>query len=212
MRELRLNNDREWFKPRKEIYEDELVWPMQCLVAELSAEAARRKIPLGADPKTAIFRIYRDIRFSKDKRPYKVHIGAVLTRTGNRKGPGGLYIHIEPGRSFISAGYWHLESRLLQAWRKQIEALPDRFLAMADELRSAGISFDSDDKLKRMPRGAKLDAEHPAAHFLRWKSFLGSRRVNDEELLDASFVDVGIEVMRATVPLLEFGRQVEEGG
>ncbi len=208
--DLKLNNDRDWFKARKATYDDELVWPMQCLVAELSTAATRLQIPLGADPTTAIFRIYRDIRFSKDKRPYKTHIGAVLTRSGHRKEPGGLYIHVEPGQSFITGGYWRPESRLLQAWRRQIEAFPDRFLEIARQLEASGLTFDSDDKLKRLPRGATLDPEQPAATYLRWKSFLGTRHVTDDELLDPSFVEVGIETMLATAPLLEFGRQVEE--
>ncbi len=211
MRDLKENNDRDWFKPRKVTYEDELVWPMQCLIAELSAEAARHNIPLTADPQNAIFRIYRDIRFSKDKRPYKTHIGAVLTRSGDRKEPGGLYIHIEPGQSFISGGFWRPESKLLQSWRQQIEQLPDRFLAIAQAVEAAGMDLDSDDKLKRMPRGTQLGPDHPAGEYLRWKSFLGSRKVADEELLKPSFTAIAVEAMRGALPLLEFGWKVQDG-
>nr|WP_243665199.1 TIGR02453 family protein [Rhodothermus marinus] len=85
LRALKQHNRRDWFRPRKAIYEDEVRWPMQCLVADVGRELIRRGLPLRGDPEQGLFRIYRDTRFSKDKRPYKTHIGAVLSRTGSRR-------------------------------------------------------------------------------------------------------------------------------
>lgn len=209
LRQLKERNEREWFKPRKSVYDDELVWPMQCLVAHVSAEAARRGVPLTADPKDAIFRIYRDTRFSKNKAPYKTHIGAVLTRSGHRKEPGGLYIHVEPGGSFVTGGFWQPENRVLQRWRQKIEALPDPFLSMMQRVEKAGLDLESEEKLKRMPRGFQMDPDHPAAEYMRWKSFLATRRVSDAELTQPAFAEVVVETAVAALPLLEFGWDVE---
>lgn len=208
MRELKQNNRREWFKPRKSVYDDELVWPMQCLMAQLSAEAARRGLPLSADPEKAVFRIYRDVRFSKDKDPYKTHIGAVLTRTGDKKAPGGLYVHVEPGHSYVTGGFWRPDSRLLQAWRGRIEAMPDQFVALARGIESAGLALEADEKLKRLPRGANLDPEHPASEYLKWKSFLATRYVSDAELTRPELAETAIETLQGLFPLLDFGWQL----
>lgn len=211
LRDLRDNNERDWFKPRKSTYEDELVWPMKCLIAQLAAEASRHDIPLTADPEHAVFRIYRDIRFSRDKRPYKTHVGAVLTRSGDRKAPGGLYIHVEPGQSYVTGGFWRPETRFLQGWRRQIEALPERFLDLMESVRDAGLILESDEKLKRLPRGSDLDAEHPAAEYLRWKSFLATRYVEDNDLLSPSFASAAVDTMRGVLPLLDFGWRISDG-
>lgn len=208
MRDLKQNNDRDWFKPRKSIYDDELVWPMKCLIAQLSGEAARGGLPLSADPEKAVFRIYRDIRFSKNKDPYKTHIGAVLTRTGDTKAPGGLYVHVEPGASFVTGGFWRPDSRLLQAFRSRIEAMPDEFVALAQRIEAAGLVMESDEKLKRLPRGIDIDPEHPAAGYLRWKSFLATRYVSDAELTRPDFAETAVEALQRLFPLLDYGWQL----
>lgn len=211
LRELAENNDREWFKPRKHILDDELLWPMRCLLMQSSHEAARAGVPLSADPNGAIFRIYRDIRFSKNKAPYKTHVGAVLTPGGNKKEPGGLYIHIQPGRSHISAGFWHPESSLLRRWREYISSRPDLFVGMMDALIENGLQPESDEKLKRGPRGYELPEEHPAKEYLKWKSFYATRYVTDDELLRPEFVDIVVDVMRASRPLIELGLEISGG-
>lgn len=205
MRDLKQNNDREWFKPRKSTYDDELVWPLKCLIAQLVREAPRRDLPLSADPEKAIFRIYRDVRFSKNKQPYKTHIGAVLSRSGDKKAPGGVYIHIEPGSSFITGGFWRPDSRLLGAWRDRIQADPDTFLALIEGAEQHGLEAESEDRLKRMPRGATLDAAHPAAEYLKWKSFLATRHIPDDELTTPELAHAALDAMQAMLPLLEYG-------
>ena len=209
LRDLKQNNDREWFKPRKPTYDDELVWPMQCLIVQLTRDAAAYKLPLQGDPGSAIFRIYRDTRFSKDKRPYKTHIGAVLSRTGEKKESGGVYIHVEPGESFIAGGFWRAERELLLSFRERMAAFPEEFIGIVDELRAKGLDTEPDEKLKRMPRGIDADENHPAAEFLKWKSFLASRSVTDDELLHPGFADTVLTTMREILPLLEYGWRLE---
>ena len=85
LRDLRQHNERDWFKPRKATYDDELLWPARCLIGELAEALPRAGVPLTGTPKKAPFRIYRDTRFSKNKDPYKTHLGLVLSRDGTKK-------------------------------------------------------------------------------------------------------------------------------
>ena len=94
---LREHNEPDWFKPRKAVYEAEVVAPFRSLLAALGEALAAAGVPLVGDPVRGLFRIYRDVRFSPDKRLYKTHQGAVLTRSGNKRDPGLLYLHLEPG-------------------------------------------------------------------------------------------------------------------
>ena len=109
LNELRDNNDPAWFKPRKVVYEAEVLAPFRDLIVAVGAALGEAGLPLVGDPRRGIFRIYRDVRFSPDKRLYKTHAGAVLTRSGSKRDPGLLYLHVAPGESMAAAG-WSLAS------------------------------------------------------------------------------------------------------
>lgn len=207
LRALAAHNDREWFKPRKEVYEDEVLWPFRCLVADVTREARAQGIPLAGDPQRAIFRIYRDTRFSKDKRPYKTHAGAFLTRNGEREvHGGGFYIHVEPDNCFMSAGYWRPEPKELRRWRTRMAADPGGFLDVVDRLERAGLTVECDgEMLKRLPPGYDVEPEAPIAPYLRWKSFLATRTLPDAALQEHDFTHTVVRTMRETLPLLEYG-------
>src|SRR5262249_47083213 len=143
--ELQDNNDPAWFKPRKSRYEAEVLAPFRELVADVGAALGHAGLPRVGVPRRGISRIYRDVRFSPDKRLYKTHAGAVLTRSGGRRDPGVLYIHVAPGESMVAAGFWHPEPALLGRLRRAILADPDSFVAMADRLTAAGSPLTSDD-------------------------------------------------------------------
>ncbi len=104
--ELALNNDRSWFGPRKAQYEALLKVPLEQLCTAVDAGFRTRDIPLAADPARSPFRIYRDVRFAKDKSPYKTNVGASFPWTGDGGGVGG-YFHLEPGGIFVGGGMWH---------------------------------------------------------------------------------------------------------
>jgi uncharacterized protein (TIGR02453 family) len=210
LRDLALHNEREWFKPRKQTFEDELLDPARCLVADFAREAAHRGLPLTGDPKRAIFRIYRDTRFSKDKRPYKTHVGLVLTRTGGKGEEGVLYVHVEPGGSFIGAGFWHPDRDLLRRLRAHIAEDPEGWLALAERLEASGMPIVPEESLTRMPRGFEDFAESPVAPWLKGRSLLVSRDVPDEALLEPSFTQTVLDVAEAALPFLELGWEVED--
>src|SRR6202035_3016507 len=119
-------------------YEAEVLAPFRALVAAVGMALGDAGIPLAGDPLRSIFRIYRDVRFSPDKRLYKTHAGAVLTRSGNKRDPGLLYLHLEPGESMVAAGFWHPEPALLLRLRRAILGDSDGFLAMAGRLAASG--------------------------------------------------------------------------
>src|SRR5438045_6895164 len=142
-RGLRKNNDPVWFKPRKAVYEAEVLAPFRALVNAAGAALGEAGIPLSGNPMRSIFRIYRDVRFSPDKRLYKTHAGAVLTRSGGKRDPGLLYLHLEPGGSMVAAGFWHPEPPLLTRLRRAMLGDPDRFVEIAEALAAAGSPISS---------------------------------------------------------------------
>ena len=210
LRELARNNDRDWFKPRKATYDDEIVWPLQCLLAEASREAAQRGLALSADPKRAIFRIYRDTRFSKNKEPYKTHAGAVLSRDGSTKSLGGIYVHVEPGQCMVAGGFWHPETTFLKAWRSAMAEDPSAFMEMVEQMDTNGLPVESDEALKRMPAGYETLADHTIAPFMRYKSFTTHRNHPDSDLASTDFAQTLVAFMEQCHPLLAFGWAVEE--
>jgi uncharacterized protein (TIGR02453 family) len=203
--ELRVNNDPAWFKPRKAVYEVEVLAPFRDLIAAVTVALGAAGLPLVGDPQRGIFRIYRDVRFSPDKRLYKTHAGAVLTRSGNKRDPGLLYLHVAPGESMVAAGFWHPEPSLLNRLRRAIWADPDEFLAIAGRLAAAGHPLISDERLSRPPRGFEAAKGTPAAEYVCWKSFTTHAPLSDAEMQSPALVDRILDFARAALPLLEWG-------
>ena len=203
--ELQDNNDPAWFKPRKALYEAEVLAPFRELIAAVGEKLAQAGLPLVGDPRRGIFRIYRDVRFSPDKRLYKTHAGAVLTRSGGRRGPGVLYIHVAPGESMAAAGFWHPEPALLARLRRAILVDPEGFLAITGGLAAAGCPLSSDYKLSRPPRGFEAAKGTPVAEYVGWKSFTAHRMLSDAEMQSPALVDRIADFARTVLPLLEWG-------
>ena len=204
-RGLRRNNDPAWFKPRKPLYEAEVLAPFRELVVAVGAALGDVGIPLTGDPLRSIFRIYRDVRFSADKRLYKTHAGAVLTRSGSKRDPGLLYLHLEPGESMVGAGFWHPEPQLLARLRRAILGDSDVFLEIADGLTAAGSPISSDATLIRPPRGFEAAKGTPVADYVCWKSFTAHAALSDKEMQSPAVVDHIVDFARMALPLLEWG-------
>jgi uncharacterized protein (TIGR02453 family) len=206
LRDLAKHNDRAWFTPRKELYQRELLEPLQALVGDATSALHRAKIPLGGDPKRSAFRIYRDIRFSSDKSPYKINVGAFLRREDSPNTPGGLYIHIQPNQSFMAAGFYRLESPLLQRWRSAMAADPKRFEGVIRTLERGNLQLsESGEALKRMPRGFEAYAAGSIAKFFRLRSFITSEALSDEDVMQARLVERVVSLAKRAKPLLVYG-------
>jgi uncharacterized protein (TIGR02453 family) len=211
LRELADNNDPAWFKPRRGEYDALVRGPMVALVADVLTLAAERGLPLTGDPDKAIFRIHRDVRFSRDKRPYKTHCGASLSRTGARLAPGLLYIHIEPGGCFTAAGFWHPEPPLLHRLRQHILADPDRFLRVVRAVDRADMPIEPDDEAtKRLPRGCESGQGTEVEPFLKHRNLIARRSLGEAEILSAALPALLLERFAAARPLLDFGWEVAD--
>ena len=204
-RDLAEHNDPAWFKPRKTVFDSAVVAPFRTLIAAVNDALAVGGIPLIGDPRRGIFRIYRDVRFSSDKRLYKTHQGAVLTRSGGKRDPGLLYLHLAPGESMAAAGFWHPEPPLLARLRRAIVADPDAFLAIADNLAAAGHPLGSDARLSRPPRGFEVAKDSPIFDYVCCKSFTAHAMLSDAEMQSPALVGHIVGFARRALPLLEWG-------
>jgi uncharacterized protein (TIGR02453 family) len=203
--ELRDNNDPAWFKPRKPTYEADVLAPFRNLITALGAALSRAGVPLVGDPGRSIFRIYRDVRFSPDKRLYKTHAGAVLTRSGSKRDPGLLYLHVAPGASMVAAGFWHPEPDLLTRLRRAILGDSDGFLAIARGLEAAGYPMSSAERLSRPPRGFEAAKGTAVAEYVGWKSFTAHAALSNAEMQSPALIDHILGFARTAMPLLEWG-------
>lgn len=205
LRDLAKNNERDWFKERKSVFDDELKWPLQCLVVDAARRCQSAGIQLVGDPKKSLFRIYRDTRFSKNKAPYKTHVAAVLSENGTTKEQGGIYIHIEPRNCFMASGVWNPDGKMLGQLRSKIAAKPQDFLGLVEYLEEKGIPLQQHgDGLKRMPRGFEDHLDSDVADFLKWKSYIVVRKFAQKELSSSGFVDEVVRFGRDVGPLNEY--------
>ena len=194
--DLAANNDRAWFTPRKAEYERLLKEPLEWLCVALDERFRARDIPLRADTRSP-FRIYRDVRFSKDKSPYKTNVAASFPYTEGHASAGG-YFHFSPGEMYVGGGMWHPEPARLAAWRAFVdrgvglEALDDPdFVGTFGEIHG--------DSLTRVPQGYAKD--HPRAELLKLKDFTFGRRLSDDEALSADLPDTLAEDFAKAVPV-----------
>ncbi len=203
--ELDAHQTREWFEANRARYETEARGPMASLVVSLGFALAARDIPLTGDPKRSLFRIHRDVRFARDKRPYKTNVSAVLTRDGDKRSPGLLYVDVGLAGSFAALGFYQPEPDQLDAIRTRIVEAPQRWSAVEEALARGGLTLSRDHAAARLPpafAGAKADG---LGNTLRLKSFVVSRPIHPGELVRPELVDVLVEFVSAGLPLLEFG-------
>ncbi len=198
------NNNRAWFEKNKSKY----------LQAKLSfedfLEAFHKELLLfdeslaGLNPRKQGFRIYRDVRFSKDKKPYKVNMGAGFSEHGKMEQEPGYYIHIEPGKSFIAGGFYMPDSVNLSKIRQEIDYNNEGFLKILNNkmFKKSFPALDDFDKLKTAPKGYPKD--HPHIDLLRHKSYIVSHTFTDQEVLDKKFAKKAAGMANVLKPLNDF--------
>jgi uncharacterized protein (TIGR02453 family) len=213
MADLAQNNDRAWFQPRKAEYERLVKEPAEALVAALAERFAARGLPLRADPKRAVFRIYRDTRFAKDKSPYKRHIGASFPWTEAPDGSAeaddavhgnGAYFNFEPGQMYAGGGMWMPDKVRIDAFRRAIVEDPDRVRAAIEDPGFVATfgSVTSHEELRRVPTG--LPSDHPMADLLRYKDVVFGRHLSDAEVESPDLPDTLTEAYAAATPVFRF--------
>ena len=212
--DLAEHNDRAWFQPRKRDYEGLLKEPLAALCAALGERLTARRIPLLADPARSPFRIYRDTRFSRDKSPYKTHLGAsfpwieIVDGAGERPDAGahgnGGYFNFQPGEMYAGGGMWMAEKPRLDALRRAIVDRPDDVrTAIEDPAFVAWFGgVTSHEELKRIPPG--YPADHPMAAMFRWKDLVFGRRLSDEDVCSPDLPDLLAEGYGTAMPVFRF--------
>jgi uncharacterized protein (TIGR02453 family) len=187
---LREHNNKPWFEAHRADYERHVKEPMQALVAAMDSRFARFAPEIGGDPRRSVFRLHRDIRFAKDKSPYKTHTACwFFHRAAHGKvgqdsegGSAGFYFHLSPGASFVGGGLWMPPRPVLDRLRAAIATDSKGFGKLLAEpgLRKRFGALSDENALKRMPRGYAED--HPAAAWLRHQSFTLGRRLTDVQV------------------------------
>lgn len=200
LKELKKNNDREWFeanKPRYKAAQEDLIGFVDALMPQL---VKLDKSLIGVEPKKTVFRIYRDVRFSKNKDPYKTNMGAHIQGGSKMQPRAGFYLHIEPGACMFAGGAYHPPAPWLKAIRQEIHYNADELKKV---LRSANFKkhFGSlqGEQLKSSPRD--YDKDHPEIELLRHKSFFASKSLSDKEITSKDFGKQFISLSKAIYPL-----------
>ena len=210
LRGLAKNNNKEWFEAHREEYETEVREPMRDLIGEMNAKLAAFAPEIGGDPKRSMFRINRDIRFSKDKSPYKTHAACwfhhrrATSRVGSEAdaGSAGFYFHLEPGRSMAGGGLWMPPRPQLNKLRDAIADDPGGFDRMVRGLPKKFGGLDDEAVLTRMPRGFAED--HPAARWLRFQSFTSGRMLEDSDVTSPRLPALLARDFEGMLPLVRF--------
>ncbi|MBK7710215.1 MAG: DUF2461 domain-containing protein [Bacteroidales bacterium] len=202
---LKYNNNREWFLNNQSAYK-EAKNNFESFVQEIINEiTVFDPILRGLEVKNCVYRINRDIRFSNDKTLYKSHLGAFIVRGGKKNGDkfGGYYFHIEPGQSMIAGGAYMPPSPWLSAIRENISDDPEQFLKIISEKNFVKYFGEIEgEKLKSAPKGYASD--HPHIDLLKFKSYLVTNNVPDEDVLTPGFLKHTVNVFKAMKPLNDF--------
>ena len=178
LRELAANNDRAWFKARKDDFDKRIRLPwiadIERLIAIMSEWEPKA---VGLDVKQSVYRIYRDTRFSPDKTPYKNHFGAVIGRGGRHCVSSGYYIHLEPEHCMLCGGVWWPERDKLEALRRLIDAESEEFARLVSDPALTSRFIVEDNRLKKVPR--EFPQDHPMAEWLKQKAYIFVKHLNE---------------------------------
>lgn len=204
--ELANNNNRDWFNDNKPRYEATVLAPAMDFIHAMAEPLSRISTHYTALPKRgggSLMRVYRDVRFSRDKRPYKTNIGIQFRHeAGADVHAPGFYVHVAPREVFVGVGAWHPDPSALARIRSRIAERPDEWQRARDARAFRRCFALGGDSLKRPPRG--FDAAHPFIEDLQRKDFLGMRSLDELAACDPDFFADTVQSFRAAAPFMAF--------
>lgn len=202
---LKKNNNRSWFEENRKVYENAKA-DFYALTGQLIPALAKYDKSIGhLAVKDCVFRINRDVRFSKDKSPYKNNMACYFNRAGKKSNGAGYYLHIEPGKSMIAGGLWMPESTALANIRQEIDySFEDwkKLIGTTAFKKTFIEGVKSSDTLIRPPKG--YDESNPAIEYLKMKSFVVTKQLSDKALLDKSAVNEIVKTFNIMKPFIDF--------
>jgi len=200
LRLLRRHNNREWFAKNKARYREAVLEPALLFIGSFAPHLARLSPFFVADPRPtrgSLFRIYRDTRFSPDRRPFKTHVGIRFSHGSGKDAHAPVfYLHLEPENCFAAAGVWHPDNRALTRIRTAIVGQPERWARVRRKLELEG------DSLTRPPRG--YDPKHPFIDDIKRKDFVASVAFGERQVFGPAFMGDFAAACRTMVPMVEF--------
>jgi uncharacterized protein (TIGR02453 family) len=211
--QLKKNNNKPWFDAHRAEYEAARIDFSNFIQLLIEALQKSDTTITGITAKDSQFRINRDVRFSKDKRPYKDNFGAFIARGGKKSIFAGYYFHLAPGNSFVGGGLWQPEPASLKKVRQEIDYNWNEFKSIVTNKNFKKIFGDlykgEDMSLKRMPKGYAED--HPAISYLKLQSLIAEQKIADEDLTKATLHKKALNAFQALQPLLDFINRSLEG-
>lgn len=201
--ELSENNNREWFQQNKTWYDEsreKVFFLTDVLINEIGKFDASVK---GLRPQDCMFRIFRDVRFSHDKRPYKTNFGSFICKGGRKSMNPGYYFHLEPSGCFVAGGIYMPPAEPLRAVRSYLADHAEEFMEITtDPDFKASFPEMYDDRLKTAPKGFPKDHEH--IDLLKYKSFIFSQNFNDTQVKSKNYVENMVDAFRLVSPVNQF--------
>ncbi|HYQ55844.1 MAG TPA: DUF2461 domain-containing protein [Draconibacterium sp.] len=187
LKQLSEHNNREWFQENRKWYEesrDKMLFLTDVLINEIASFDSAVK---GLSPKECTFRIFRDVRFSKDKRPYKTNFGSFICKGGRKSMNPGYYLHLEPGGCFVAGGIYMPPAPVLKTVRGYMANHAEEFLEIVNE-NTFQKEFPEmyDDKLKLAPKGFPKDHEY--IDLLKYKSYIFSKTLDEKQVLSDNYI------------------------
>ena len=206
LKSLRRNNKKEWFDKNRKTYEGARSDFEQFIQSVLNDHGKNDADLKELEAKKCIFRINRDVRFSKDKSPYKTNFGASMDRGGKKSGYAGYYFQLEPGKSFLAGGLWMPEAEKLKKVRQEIDYCFDEFQKIISSKKFKSLFVDLYDgeevKLSRVPQGFEKD--NPASEYLKLKSWLVMHDLTDAEVTSKSLLKKTVDAFTVMQPFIKF--------
>ncbi|MFE0015167.1 DUF2461 domain-containing protein [Mesorhizobium sp. NPDC059054] len=209
LKALDFHQSREWFQENRDLFESELREPLGDLVETLSERFGAAGLGLRGDRKKSLFRINRDVRFSKDKRPYTTHVSAILSPDGTKMEQGVFFFYLGLDACFAAVAWWQPEAAMLQAMRRTIETKPGEFRKLVAVLKKGKLELGTQGAMKRMPRGFEHITDSELSAAIRNRHFVVRQEIDPASVHAPELAEALVDFAVRARPLLDWGRAIQ---